>query len=486
MFSAPQRHLPYPLDRASNLECIVPDGLEVCGLPEFPEDSDEQITVLFRLSLNQFVALATAIDVGSDIAYGDDGIPVWFLWAASVMCAQFCEEMAECLENEDDAVVGALANLLANNPIMQRAIAAAAASQGAPVPGQELPDETTHRDSLPENVRDEFGECNLDALWGACLGLVQFGNRAIVDFFEILEVGTNALERGAIATGAIPAAGNSISAAIEFADQILEEVAEGYNAVYTETYEQQLACALFCAARVDCELNIDEMIQILVDRLSLDSVEDFYAVMQWVITGTYTGAQLADTAFLMFFTAIKFGTEFAGVVGVRALTVYMGLSADVLASDNWEALCDCPETWEQVLDFTVDDWGFTAPYGTYEEGIGFVSGEIEATLFYTAISASREIVADITYLEAIYDTSGVAGDPQTDRIWVDSDTGGNWLATATNEDGIDRELSWSDTPRAVTAIGFTAAASACEGDYCGGEVILKSMTVRGNGTNPFL
>jgi len=440
MFSAPQRHLPYPLDRASNLERVVPEGLEVCGLPEFPEDSDEQITVLFRLSLNQFVALATAIDVGSDIAYGDDGIPVWFLWAASVMCASFCEEMATCLEEQNEDVVAALAELIATNPIMWRAVAAAAAAAGTPVPGTEIPTDAARQDALPDNVKNEFGACNLDALWGASLGLVQFGNRAIVDFFEILEVASNALERGAIATGAIPAAGNSLSSAIEFADQIMEEVAEGYAAVYTETYEQELACALFCAARQDCELNIDEIIRVLQERLALDEIEDFYAVMQWVITGTYTGSQLADTAFLLFFTAIKFGTEFAGVVGVRALTVYMGLSADVLASDNWETLCECPANTAQlvgvilncgegVIDtvdfedgvpFDMDAYEFTGLPGSWCLALKLPSGNWEVTLN----SITGTIVPPVDENQSVY-------------AWFDPVTGFNqiqWNAPATPDD----------------------------------------------------
>lgn len=344
MFTAPKRALPYPLDRASNLEVLTPEGGNPCGVPDFPEDSDEKITVLFRLSLNEFVALATAVDVGSDIAFGNDGIKVWYLWAASIMCAQFCEEVAECLNTENPAVVAALANLIRTNQTIINAISNSITNAGGGIPGQPISQQQSQSDILPENVRNEENECLPDELWGAVQYLIQSGNRAITDFFEVIEVASNTLERSEIVSQAIPAAGNYISAIAAFADQIGEELAEGYAGAFTEFYEQELMCDLFCMARTGCQLTPEMMIELMYTRLGEPfDIGDFGEIMAGVGAGTWVGDEIPDIMFLIYFSAINFGQQFGGQIGIRPLTVLMSLGADLLASDNWQVLCSCPE-----------------------------------------------------------------------------------------------------------------------------------------------
>jgi len=343
MFDASPRPLPYPLDRASNLEVIVPEGDEICGLPAFPEDSDEQITVLFRLSLNQFVALATAIDVGSDIAYGNDGLKVWYLWQVAVMCASFCEEMALCFQDENPALMTAVAEAIRNNPTLRLAVSDAISEEGGATPGLPLSETASATNRLPDNVYDEEGDCILDNLWGGILYLVQTANRAINDFFEIIESAGNTLETATIVAETIPAAGDYVAAAGAFADQLQENISEGYAAAYTEEYEEQLACEIFCIAKENCDLSIDQLIEILNQRLpDPGDFSDFGLVMARIGSGTYSGAEIADVAFYLYFTALRFGQQFGATLGIRPLTDMMSLGADFLSSDNWELLCDCP------------------------------------------------------------------------------------------------------------------------------------------------
>lgn len=356
MFTAPRRPLPFPLDRAVQLTVTTPAGEEVCGLPEFPEDSDEKITVLFRLSLNEFVALATAVDVGCDPAFGADAQKVWWLWTASVMCAAFCEEVAQCLLDENPVVVEALAQLIRNNPTISSALNDQRLENGGGSPGQEVSEEAANQDLLPENTKNPDDTCDLDALWGGMLYLVQSGNRSIVDFLETIEVASNALEAMAISAGAIPAAGNSVSAGFEFANALQEFFAENYAANYTEGYEQSLACDLFCAARGDCNLSIDDMINTINARfVEPFDVVTFAAIMVRMgtatIPGNFVGTAICDAMFLLYFTALKFGQQFGDVIGLRPLPVIISLGADQLASDNWEVLCDCPECG---IEFTID------------------------------------------------------------------------------------------------------------------------------------
>jgi hypothetical protein len=350
MFTALARKLVFPLYNQLANEIVTDNTDPFCDVPEFPEDSDEKITVLFRLSLNEFVALSSAIDVGSDVAFGDDAVKIWKLWVTAYMCAQFCDEVALCFENEQSALMIAVAAALQNNPLLLAAISGSISNLGSGVPGQPLTTTQAGSNFLPENVKVD-DVCDNNALWGACLYLVQSGNRAITDFFEDIEAASNTLETSAIVAEAVPAAGGFASAAAQFADQLQENLTEGYAAAYTEDYEEQLACAIFCAAQIGCSLDMNTLVEIMNQRLpSPADATNFGLVMARIGTGTFSGAEIADAAFYIYFTALKFGQQFGTVVGIRPLTDLMSLGADQLASDNWSVLCDCPEFWCVSLD----------------------------------------------------------------------------------------------------------------------------------------
>jgi hypothetical protein len=350
VFTAPARNLPFPIDNVLAVEAETPEQEAFCVVPVFPEDSDEKITVLFRLSLNEFVALASAIDAGRDIAFGVDAVKIWWLWTVNLMCASFCEEMVACLETDTD-VQNALATLLSTNQTLIDAIQQAAQQQ-LPIAGKPLTDLAAGSSILPANVFDGE-ECIEDALWGACLYLVQFANRTITDFFEQLEVATNQIERAQIVSDAIPAGGSQIAAVAGFADQIAEEFQEGYAGQYDSEYENGLACELFCLALEDCDLSIDDIINVMNARLGATAWSSFAAVMLYVSTGTFVGVQIVDGMMGIFFTALRFGQAFGDVLGLGTLTDNIGLGADVLASDNWETLCDC-DTFDVLVynDYT--------------------------------------------------------------------------------------------------------------------------------------
>lgn len=411
MVLAPPRHLPYPLDYQAGMVVDTPPGEETCGLPTFPEDSDEKITVLFRLSLNEFVRIASTVDVGSDLAYGEDGLKVWWTWIASIMCASFCEEMAVCVSDPESPFVSALADALKNNPVLAAAIAEALPAAGAAVPGRPLTPGQSAQSVLPPEVFDEFGDCIPDALWGACLYLVQSGNRAITDFFEILESASNTLEASGIIASAIPAAGQYAGAAAEFADQMQENIAEGYTAAYTEDYEISLACAIFCAAMENCELTPDMLIDVLNARMpELIDVATFGLIMAQIGAIIIPPEAIADTAFLIYFTALKFGQQFGEVIGIRPLTELMGLGADQLESNNWETLCDCgtPEAWARDVDFTGASMpaGWTVVAGVHVPGFGVQGTEPLGGSFYCRVQYDPVDVEEI--IEWVIETSGYA------------------------------------------------------------------------------
>jgi len=369
----PFRWLPYLLRFQSSVgpQEITGEDADCTSPVVFPDDKDEPIQIVFSCSHNEFTQMLSSLIIGGQIAYPDTFVNVMHMFMRNWECdMDICERIASCLTDENPAVVAALAELMRSNPTIQQAISEAISENGGGIPGQPLSDEQQQRDLLPPEVKPD-DECDYDALWGACLYLVQSGNRAITDFFENLEAASNTLEAATIIAGAIPAAGQYAEAAGEFADQMQENIAEGYAAAYTETYEEELACALFCLARSNsCELPLDGMVAILADRLSVPGlVVDFGLLMNFVSAGTWVGADIANVAYLVYFNALKYGQQFGDIIGVRPLSDLMGLGADQLASDNWMTLCDCPDDWQWT--FPLDD---------------VFTGNFEAVLFDNALA----------------------------------------------------------------------------------------------------
>jgi len=106
MFDAPRRPLVYPLIEAAGILATAPeDDLSCDGSSAviFPDDPDERTFVPFWLSLNEYVVLSSALDVGSDIAYGDEALAVMYLWQRNTMCA---DTICEWLQNCTSEVIG--------------------------------------------------------------------------------------------------------------------------------------------------------------------------------------------------------------------------------------------------------------------------------------------------------------------------------------------------------------------------------------------
>jgi len=392
-----------------------------------------------------------------------------------------CIGVAECIATENPAVVEALRQLIQNNADIRNAINNAIAENGGATPGQPISTNQAGQDISPTNIKDEFGECILDACWGACLYLVQSGNRGITDFFEKLESASNTLERAQIAVDAIPAAGGSAAAIPGFADQIQEEIAEGYAAAYTEEFEQQLACDLFCIMKINCTLSMDDIIGLLQERLGTFDFTDFEAIMQYVISGTFSGDQIAEVAFLLYFTALRFGQQFGGILGIRPLTNTLALGADELASDDWEILCTCSYDWEIAWDFTIDEQGFAPLPGTtsaiYHAGLGWGRGVSPANVGRISLRKDFAATTAITYNRLQYaGLSSSGGNLQTATLYKSP------AYTAVEGHSFGDDLTYN-TPFSSDLIALDTA-SDTDGTLYPIDGYLTRWTIRGTGTPP--
>ena len=96
-----KRNLPYPLKNVEDMVSVVGServaNIDLSGWGE--EDPDVPISIVLTLSLNEYVALANTIDVGRDIAYGDNSIYIWWLWVRSLQSMSICDAVLACIQN---------------------------------------------------------------------------------------------------------------------------------------------------------------------------------------------------------------------------------------------------------------------------------------------------------------------------------------------------------------------------------------------------
>lgn len=317
------RELGYPLyNSADRLESQPVDG-DADIFEWETEDPDEKVIIQLELSLNEYVALASAVDVGRDIAYASDSYLIWWIWVRAKTMVDWCVKVLNCLMTDGD--VQAYLNGLIASGVQNAA--------GYPLT----------QSQMAQNLSNTT-DCDLDELWGSCLYTVQILNRLNEDFLEQMEALTNNQEIVAYVVGAIPILETlPIDEFIGIADKVREFVAEFYAAGYDVDFEQEMACDIFCLARQNsCVLNMDVLIDYFFGRAS--AVEGFEDAWQTALTivgamanwQEMTGEKVvlvmmaANVGFLSFLNS-AFGMDF----GEFSLKARSGIP-----DDDWETICD--------------------------------------------------------------------------------------------------------------------------------------------------
>lgn len=64
---------------------VLQDAVPLLDLSDWSDpDPDVRISVTLDVSLNEYIALANCVDIGRDIAYGDNSGYLWWLWCRAV------------------------------------------------------------------------------------------------------------------------------------------------------------------------------------------------------------------------------------------------------------------------------------------------------------------------------------------------------------------------------------------------------------------
>lgn len=279
-------------------------------------------------------------------------------------CMEICEQIINCIVNDED-VQNALRNFVLGDEAINNYINNIASYQvlSAANRAQNL--------LKPDACEEGF-------IFNQASVLVSLLNSLSTDILQAIEVLTNGLERAEQLVSAIPAIGGlfPLDELIGLADQVAEEVYEGYEGDWDEGLYDDLRCAIFCLIKDDCEMNIDTVITFYEGKLSAslptDPVQMFTALLEYILGGLFPEDAAVYAMHLLVLSAIRLSQE---VVGVDFATMGLRIIAAGDESDNdWEIICEeCgSEIWDE-WDFSTGDMFdfYAAPgFATFSSGWG--------------------------------------------------------------------------------------------------------------------
>lgn len=475
------RQLKYPLNRVDALTADTPDTPEILNIvPDWSTtDSDERIFVVLNLSLNEFVALATSIDVGSNIAYGDNWLYIWWIWVRSFMSTDFCALMIDCINNDSD-VRDALFNAL---------------QFGVPASGDDGINETIANGNVLAGV-----ECDNDQLFGAITGLVDLMNNLATDILLRLSSESNTIGIIGDVIEAIPGINNlSFDDALQMVEAFWDHLLEDYDAYYDTALRDTYRCDLFCLAKDTCTITPQDFFDYFTSKLgeaiTTISLIDF---LQAVLLQDFSGVYIVHAFHVLISGLWLFG---ASILSIDSAT--MARMVNALFNDpdsDWDGLCDCPSEWSWNDDFANDQniWNITnLGYGalavwTSTIGYEWIDGQTASGSYSRIIRIETDEFAptQINHVEFRYNmTKGLSISTATAlsiQCVKDDDTIISQNLTFTslsNGSNLLFELDLDEPDIKLIRILFRCWTGVTE-DYAGDEDLL-SVNVQGEGFNPF-
>lgn len=280
-----------------------------------------------------------------------------------------CDEVANCIETSE-AVQDAIRNWLNNN----YNFSASDYPPNIPLPAS-------------ERSKDRAGvfnpDCDPDVLWAQSQQLVGWMDETITQALEAAEAASNTIEVAQVITSITGLDEVSADAVVGYGALLQDMIAENYAAGYSPTYRDNLSCEIFCAAKDDCEISIDDLFNIFKGRVeayfgsagTFDVLDD---VIDYLTGNVIDTVIVVDAAFFLMWGGITLANWVVGglakdvEIGTKMLNTLLKLAVNDANSD-WELLCeDCPpDGWTHEWDFTIDD--FIPPYSI---GVGLYVGTV--------------------------------------------------------------------------------------------------------------
>jgi len=373
------RNVGYPLDRSIEFS---PNGtpqeetVAFLDLSEWPTvDGTERVRLVFDWSLEEFVAMATAIDIGRDIGYGGNSGIIWWTWIRGLVSMSICDDVANCI-SENQSVQDAITNYLIESGITS--------------PNTIDPDSTNVDERMPQatqqsDISSTPSGCDQDILWAGIREMVTRLDDQARQILEQAQVINDIYQRYANLVAAIPILGDLAADISNNFTEVIPDMLNSFNAYSSVSNMDDLACELFELVCSDCKYPTYEQVADTVASHAFGTLINWEAmslatvVSQFIQTGTYTPTLVWHSMLLFELFTLYIGGKFGSASGSKTLTQWVKLGEDI-PSNDWETLCGpCGVTeYPQLVNTRCED-SFTA--GTFVQtapDTWDITGEIKA------------------------------------------------------------------------------------------------------------
>lgn len=329
--------LPFNLRWVRQLTWETTEG-DCEGSPLLFPDETTGIDLIFRISLQEFTKVLSALEKGATLSYpSEDWDVVWFFLRNFECPMPICEQIINCVNNDIDTQQ-AIASMLAGNQSFNDFLNTRI---------------VTLTSQLINTKLIAGGDCDPATLAGRIKSIVDGMNQANLDWFEKIETGTNSEEKFSYVWSAIPGVGSlPVDEVVDFGQDILEDFAEIYAGQVDADLLQDWYCGLYCEAlkNDDCSLTYGQIYDYFAKRVGsgLNPFSTLQEVMNFIVFGEFdTGTRIADATMALQTGLMVNGREFFG----SNLPSLQFLARDAGTSTFYEDCDDCPteELWLSPL-----------------------------------------------------------------------------------------------------------------------------------------
>jgi len=337
-----------------------------------------------------------------------------------------------------------------------------------------------------------------EQLWSGISAIVDYCNRANLDFLQTIEALTNSIELSGIIAEATPAIGDQLGSVIALADKVIEFASENYIAYETEDILTALKCRLYCEFKGQDSVSLQDIVRVIIIQgaesvLNFDfddyqNIEEIAGIFDLIADlGTLDDEVIFWAMWMLQFSYYTFQNVFFGVSSWGALFKRFEI-AMLVPSNGYLACVNClaPPTWEQVFDFTVSASLFRRfnndpNRAEYIAGLGWrrrLASPLNGTrLMIESVPISgvsiTEIVTEFSRTIALNPNGGVFNTPMGSK--------GGALAIVETQTG-----SINVSGRILVQILNSPPNQFPSAQQLPSDLYIRKITLRGNGANPFI
>jgi hypothetical protein len=368
------RPLPFPLKDPLTFGGFNPDNpLAIIPLGDVFTDNETKVKLQIELSLEEYIALASTIDVGRDIAYNEDREWIWDIWVRALrgVCTMTCEDVADCIEN-NEAVQNALSAFMSGS------------GSGGTGTGGDAGAGANTTIVLTNNPTDILagGSCTNDNMYAVASRIVELAFDAVTQLYQIIDLAQSPLELATEIADNAPAVATAIPAtAGDFLVWVQDTAWDSWTVFDTVQRRIDVSCDIFCImVEQDCVLTFDDLFEYFAGK-TLTAI--FGVTLESILldmVDIFATDEVGYTSLAFVFGMLSLGSKVTGIQNVGGFLTAIAAYIDE-TNNNWELECDeCvePPSFTTIeYDFEVSDGGWTqqtgGARGVWSSGVGWVT-----------------------------------------------------------------------------------------------------------------